>query len=200
MVLGNSHMEAVLAALHPTVSRTSIAARLRYFQRRNYPSGDMKVGKGWRIEYGPVDLLKLTLTYELLVAFVPPDEATRMVEKSWSAVEETFRNAVIEMSGRTDVLLLMVVGTGIAAKNEADGSLETVATPNLRRWLQGSGEQRLLTIVDAVRIAKALERALTTGSGEKGTRMMAALRDWASSGSPAAALEEKQLSGEPTTA
>lgn len=192
MVLGNSHMVAVLAALHPEVGRTSIAARLRYFQRRNYPSGDMKVGKGWRIEYGAVDVLKLAVTYELLVSFVPPDEATRMVDGSWSAVEDTFRNAWIGREARRDALLLGVVGTGIAAKSEAEGSLEPVSAPDLRQWLQGVGANRLVTVVDAVRIAKALEGALMDSAGEKGTRMIASLNDWASSGSIASAAEENR--------
>lgn len=178
MVLGNSHMEAVLAALHPEVPRASIAARLRYFQRRDYPSGNMNVGKGWRIEYGVVDVLKLAVTYELLVSFVPPDDAMKTVKNHWSAVEGTFRKAV-EAKEEDDPLPILFVGTGIAAKNQATAILEPVAMTDLHRWLKGGGEERLLTVLDTVRMVRALERTLVGGAGEKGAAMAAALKGWA---------------------
>lgn len=104
-----------------------------------------------------------------------------MVDGSWSAIEDTFRSALLRESGQSDAMLLLVVGTGIAAKNEAEGSLEPVALPNLGRWLQGAGDERLVTIVDAVRMARGLKRALIGTAGERGNRMATALDAWASS-------------------
>lgn len=180
MSIGFGHLASVLRGMHPDADETSIEARVRYFQRRGFPNEDAAVGKGWRAEYGARDVMKLVCAFELLAAFVPPAQAIGIVTESWKAVEETLRGAWLERTTREFSLPLLLRGVGVGAKGETEGSLVAVTMDDLRGWLQGRGDQRVVMTVDAVRLVKALDAALGNFlPPDRAERMRTSLNGWA---------------------
>ncbi len=160
MAIGYSHLVSVLRRMHPDADEKSIDARVRYFQRRGFPTEDAAVGKGWRSEYGPAELWKLACAFELLSAFVPPAQAAGTIVDSWAGIADTIRAAWLDREKRAFALPVLLRGVGVGAKGETAGEIVAITADDLRAWLQGQGSDRMMVAFDALRLAKALASAI----------------------------------------
>lgn len=180
MDLGSGQMAALLQDLHQGVAAASLDARMKYFQRRGFPSGEVAVGKGWRAEYGPTDMMKLVIAFELLDSFVPPAQASALVAASWAGVREALAEAWVSRRDRQFALPIILKSEGFGSKTRDVGSLDPCTADDIRAWLQGAGSRRAVVVMDALRIVKAFDTALASVLPEpKVDRMRAAFDEWA---------------------
>jgi hypothetical protein len=183
MTIGYGHLVSVLRQMHSDADEKSLDARVRYFQRRGFPSEDAAVGKGWRSEYGPAEIFKLACALELLNAFVPPAQAAATVADSWRDIADTLRIAWLERERREFALPVLLRGVGFAAKGDAAGVLVAITADDLRTWLQGRSSERMMVTFDALRLARALASAIEkTLPQERADRVRVSLDGWAASG------------------
>lgn len=168
MPLGAGQLASVLGAMHPEIDEASLDARLKYFQRRDFPSDRVAVGKGLRAEYGAEDLMMAVWAFELLAGYVPPAQVMELVRDRWEAIEWTLREAWSDRD-REFASPVLVRGVGVGPKGVGGGSLAAITQDDLRRWMQGRGDFRSALLLDARRIARDFDRALEATIPKVGT-------------------------------
>lgn len=184
MRLGYGQLAAVMGRMHAGVEQRVVDARLKYFQRRAFPSEELLVGRGWRADYGPEELLKLVLAFELLALGIAPGQAAALVGESWAGVADRIGAVWLNRSSLDYPNLLVARVDGLEAKRGGSGSITDATGVDPGKWtMAGDPADRRLLILDVVKMAKALDGALSEGLFGKtlvGARQ--GLDQWATTG------------------
>ena len=172
---GDMHLEFaatqdLLSQVFSGVGENVIYARLKYFQREDFPSEAVSVGSGLRATFDIEDLWRLILAFELLDLSSPPAQAMAICRgRHWEVCKAGLREAWRRReSGGRDTQPLLVIRPRALGSNTFKGSVELSTATSLSEVFASKAPRgRGVAIIDLSRVArrvgKVMERSRTDG-------------------------------------
>jgi hypothetical protein len=132
---------ALLAAFGiPQEEQERLRTRYRWFQRRGLLGPENAVGHGGRVVYGPTEIGRLILAFELAQMDVPRELILRCADELWPKLQPAFDLAgsgiLHHPPGDADVILLLA---GMATITHGVSELPTVRYTKLGELQKGLG-------------------------------------------------------------
>ena len=124
----------------------------------------------------------MVAAFELLRGGVPPGAVVPLIAKGWPDIARSFALGWLAPAAQKNAILVFVRVIGIGAKRRDVGKLEVGSVPELNGWLQGKGDFRIATMIDTLRVAKALRGAIAGAKVGGMDGVVAALDGWAGRG------------------
>lgn len=172
MDLGFGEMEKLIAALHPSVKSSVIAARLKYFQREGFPSEELNVGTGGRASFGVTSLWKLVVVFELLSLGYAPAMASSLVRTRWPHVHGALSSAWAARAQARSLPTLLAVRQQALGTTVFAGVVEVLRPRDIETLLRRESEDvRHASFVNVTRLVRSVADALgALFEGRKPTR------------------------------
>lgn len=162
MELGFSATKAVIGQVFRGVGDNVIHARMKTFQRENFPSEAVRVGTGWRAAYSHDDLWRLLIAFALLDAGMSPSTTMDVfAANDWEPIKVGIDRAwEVRHSGASERRPVLIVAPRALVEKRSSARTEVVELGELQSLFERKEPYvPNIVIVDLARIARRFERA-----------------------------------------
>ena len=179
MAFGFGQLVDLLWSLHPAAERSTLAARLKYFQRGGFPSSDINVGTGARTSYNVEPFWQIVFVFELLRFGLPPALAMSLVRRAWPELAPTIGKCWILGDRHPAHDQLLTIRMPVLGKDVEAARIEIVPVTEVGRSF-ATKEPRFsgFVVVDITRLVRTVRleqsmRPAQSGWLGPGTRALA---------------------------
>ena len=143
-----------------------VGSAMRRLRRRSVPFAAGGNGRGRPAAYGPKDIVRLTVAFELMAAGVTPDRTVGAMEEGRDVVSRAVAAMMANRAGEDSLLAL-------------DGSIVSCSPAVVRQWAKGRGSTRSAVLINTGRIVDDLRDAVADTMGRDAAAVLDALDAWA---------------------